>query len=311
MIIGEINIITALQIDIQYENTHWGLFTQIYLFNQGGIVRPCFSYPWILWKLILQYSRCVYILTLLLWLKPLQVIERIMSLGFALQTTCVSSQGVLKSLHSDRNRWREKTTTANVKCLLAIQNKLIFWGLDGETIDSVLSYGSIRSCSVNRTFLETPFYTLIDVLKNLKWGFRNSRTVSRQKQEPVVSQSIETSLLGSQASNLLGCSCEGHTFYHSTCSQWYIQAAPGEAQRHAHTTTTFNTPGIRPSCSASVCKLGLTRCLCYFLSLSPCFCLAPYIWDFSHVCQDASLAADKGRKLMGENSGEAEQQGRC
>lgn len=95
--------------------------------------------------------------------------------------------------------------------------------------------------SANRTLLETPFYTLIDVLKNLKLRLWNSHTVSRQKQEPVVGQSIETSLLGSLASNLLGCSCEGHAFYHSTCSQWYIQPAPAEAQRHTHTTPRFNT----------------------------------------------------------------------
>lgn len=89
-----------------------------------------------------------------------------------------------------------------------------------------LSYGSIKGCSTiifhfpaHRTLLETPFYTLIDVLKNLKLRLRNSHTVSKQGQEPVVGQSIETSLLGSLASNLLGCSCEGHTFYHSTCSQ--------------------------------------------------------------------------------------------
>lgn len=94
--------------------------------------------------------------------------------------------------------------------------------------------------SANPTLLETPFYTLIDVLKNLKLGLWNSHTVSSQKQEPVVGQSIETSLLGSLASNLLGCSCEGHTFYHSTCSQWYIQ--PAETQRRTRTAPGFHAP---------------------------------------------------------------------
>lgn len=137
---------------------------------------------------------------------------------------------------------------------------------------------------------------IIDVLEQVKLMLWGSRTVSRQKQEPVVGQSIETSLLGSLASNLLGCSCEGHTLYHSTCSQWYIQPAPAEAhKRHTHT-----HQGLSLSYCLSVC---LRLCPSNTSSQGSPVILHPASasvfssrWAFSHLCQDASLAADRSRK---------------
>lgn len=185
---------------------------------------------------------------------------------------------------------QDKKTTANVKCCLWVipEQKWIFSNIDEAKIDfsfELWKYKKLLSDyfpSANCTLLETPFYTLIDVLKNLKLRLWNSHTVSWQKQEPVVGQSIETSLLGSLASNLLGCSCEGHTFYHSTCSKWYIQPAPAEAQRHTHTTTRFNTLAL--SYHLFLClpiKYKHIRFSCYF-TLAPCFPPAPPD-ELSHV----------------------------
>lgn len=124
---------------------------------------------------------------------------------------------------------------------------------------------SISKC----TLLETTFRTLIDVLKNLNVRRSNSHTVSRQKQESVLGQSIETSLPGDMASNLLGCIYEGHTFYNSQCSQWCIRHAPAKAKRHVHTALIFNTLTVSHK---------LSRCLSAYqahmvLILTRCFSL--------------------------------------
>ena len=157
---------------------------------------------------------------------------------------------------------------------------------------------------------QTQFYTLIDA--NLRLRPWNNHTVSRQKQQSLVGQSIETSLPRSQASNLLDWSCEGKTFYHNTCSWWYSRL---HLRQHNGTllplwinpryrAISFSCPSAHQMQPCEVFVLFHTFSL--FLSCNS-------RWAFSHLCQDASSTADNSRKgeTAGGNSRGEKQQGRC
>lgn len=128
---------------------------------------------------------------------------------------------------------------------------------------------------------KTQFYTLNDVLKNLELRLWKNHTVSRQKQEPAVGQSIETSLQGSLASNLLGCSCEG---IHSTTAPVLNNVSSLHLEEHKGAFTQLRglTLSIFCPCICLPIKCKLTRFLCYFVLL-PCFCPAAPD-ELSHIC---------------------------